>query len=666
MYHYIIKVLKIPKLEEIYQKCYTVRVKKFEQDVIVGFFDRIKKFKKQLDKVESSIYEGKQSFLEIYELNLKLEAEIAQRTKELDTANQQMLTFQHILDMMNSSKPLSSVLNAIVTSLQGELGYLHSCIVKKMSDSQGEYLKMMAYSGSMFEAKFRSVFNCEPSEMRFVYPNISEVYDTIDCDKIYTSRDILKLITNTLHDVDRDIIEKELNRTATKSYILIPLSYNHSHFGSLIVFSSREEASESELKFLKLFSKQIELAITIAGLFQTVKEQAVTDGMTGLYNRRYFEEFVQKEATRSKRQNLKFSIIGIDLDHLKRINDKFGHNYGDMAIKAISEVLKSSCRTIDIAARMGGEEFNVILPGVDTQGGMIFAERIRKTIESIPLEKIGHITASIGVGAYMEHSDDIDELSELVDHAMYESKRSGRNRVTVAKPASETSWQDVAISAFTDILSKHRIPIDKRTSLALNKKLQEMNINNDMLYQVSDTLISTYNPKHSYGGTKKKVILATLLAKRFELPKENIDKLKIAVLLYDIGNTMLPKEVLFKTTPLSDDERESIKQHPLIAAREILKPISDVGDIIPIIEKHHENWNGSGYPEHLSGESIPIESQIILIVDSYFALLEDRPYRKAMPKQDAVKTILVESGTKWSEALANEFAAVINNEDFND
>ena len=88
----------------------------------------------------------------------------------------------------------------------------------------------------------------------------------------------------------------------------------------------------------------------------------------------------------------------------KKINDKFGHNYGDMAIKAISEVLKSSCRTIDIAARMGGEEFNVILPGVDTQGGLIFAERIRKTIESIPLEKIGHITASIGVGTYMEHA----------------------------------------------------------------------------------------------------------------------------------------------------------------------------------------------------------------------------------------------------------------------
>lgn len=632
----------------------------------MGFFDRIKSFKKELEKVETSIYAGKQSLLEVYELNLKLEAEIAERTRELDTANKQMLTLQHIWDMMNSSKPLSSVLNAIVSSLQGELGYLNSCIAKKMVDGEGEYLQMMAYSGPIFESLFRSIFGCEPSEKRFYDHNIEEIYTSIEKDEIYISKDVARLIKSTMPNVSDEVVEKELGRSGTKAYILIPLTYNHTHYGSLVVFSSREDASVNELKFLKLFSKQIELAMTIAGLFQTVKEQAVTDSMTGLYNRRYFEEFLRKETIRSKRQNTKFSIIGIDLDHLKKINDKYGHNYGDVAIKAISEVLKGSCRTIDIAARMGGEEFNVILPGVDSQGGLVFAERIRKTIESIPLEKIGHITASIGVGTYMEHSEDVYELEELVDHAMYESKRNGRNRVTLAKPASETSWQEVAINAFTDILSKHRIPIDKKTAVSLNKKLQEMNINNDILYQVSDALVSTYNPDHEVGGTKKKIILATLLAKRFDLPKENIDKLKIAILLYDIGNTLLPKEILGKTTPLSEEELASIKQHPLIAAREILKPISDIGDIIPIIEKHHENWDGTGYPGHISGDKIPIESQIILIVDSYFALMEDRPYRKAMSKHDALKTILIDSGNKWSAALADEFAAVTNNEDFND
>ena len=107
----------------------------------------------------------------------------------------------------------------------------------------------------------------------------------------------------------------------------------------------------------------------------------------------------------------------------------------------------------------------------------------------------------------------------------------------------------------------------------------------------------------------------------------------------------------------------SIKQHPVIAAREILEPISAISDIIPIIEKHHENWNGTGYPNQISGKNIPIESQIILIVDAYFALLEKRPYRDAMSKEEAINTIMEDSDSKWSAKLANEFVSVIR-EDF--
>ncbi len=621
----------------------------------MGFFDGLRNIKKEIDRVESSVYSGKQSLMEVYERNVKLEAEIAARTKELDTANRQMLTLQHIWDMMNSSKPLSSVLNAIVSSLQGELGYLHSCIAKRLVDKDGIYLQLVACSGELFGDSFLEKFNCEPCDLRLKFPDIEELSHTIENNKIYYSNDILTLLKSVVPDASEEFITELAKATNTKSYVLVPLAYKHSHFGSLLVFSSREDATENELNFLNLFAKQIELAITIADLFQAVKEQAITDGMTGLYNRRYFEEFIKKEAIRANRQNQKFTVIGLDLDHLKKINDKYGHNYGDLAIKAIAEVLKSSCRSIDIAARMGGEEFNVILPGVDSQGGLIFAERIRKTIESISLEKIGHITASIGVGTYFEQSEDVDELLELVDNAMYHSKRNGRNQVTLSKPITETSWQEVAIATFVDILNKHQIPININTS----KLLEGMGGNNETLYRVSDELVSTYNPEHQEGGTKRKVILATLLAKRLDLPKESIDKLKVAVLLYDIGNTMLPKELLAKKEPLSEEDKVSIKQHPIIAAREILQPISRINDIIPIIEKHHENWNGTGYPSNISGEDIPTESQIILIIDSYFALMENRPYRAAMSKDEAIKTILEEANSKWSDKLATEFVEIV-------
>ncbi len=625
----------------------------------MGFFDSIRNFKNKLDQVESSVYSGRQSLLEVYERNAKLEAEIAQRTNELDRANKQMLTLQHIWDMMNSSKPLSSVLNAIVNSLQGELGYLYSFIVKQKSDNDGKYLQIVASSRDDLGVQFYNYFNCDVTEYHMRFPEFDELREAVLNNRIYQSADLEKLICGFIPNLDKDKVSTFLKKAKMKSYILVPLTSKQTHFGSLIVFSSRETVSDSELNFLSLFAKQIELAITIADLFQAVKEQAITDGMTGLFNRRYFEEYIKKEAVRAERQNQKFTVIGLDLDHLKQINDKYGHNYGDMAIKAIAEVLKSNARSIDIPARMGGEEFNLILPGVDSAGGCIAAERIRKAIEAVNLEKIGHITASLGVATYLEHSDDIDELLELTDQAMYESKRNGRNRVTIAKPAYETSWQDVAINTFIDILSKHRIPIDEIMSNQLAQKLQEMNINNEKLYQVADTLVSTYNPEHQAGGVKQKVLIASLLGKRFDLPKESIDRLKVAVMLYDIGNTMLPKELLRKKEPLTEEDKNYIKQHPLIAAREILKPISNIVDIIPIIEKHHENWDGKGYPSQISGTDIPVESQIILIIDSYFALLEKRPYREAMSKEEALSLIEQEINQKWSEKLAREFIAIV-------
>ncbi len=629
----------------------------------MGFFDNIKNIRQRIDEIESSVYSGRQSLLEVYERNARLEEEIAQRSRELDRANKQMLTLHHIWEMMNSSKPLANVLNAIVNSLQGELGYFYSFIVKRMSDENGEFLQVVAHSNEEIKERFSNYFKCDVQDYRLCYPDsIPDLKKILADDGFYQSQDIGSFIQALIPEFEKERFENFIKTEKLKSYILIPLNYKQSRFGALVVFSARESVTENERNFLNLFARQIELAITIANLFQVVKEQAVTDAMTGLYNRRYFEDFIKKEAIRSDRQNQKFTVIGIDLDHLKQINDVYGHNYGDIAIKTIADILKNNARSIDIAARMGGEEFNLILPGVDSAGGCIAAERIRKAIAAVPLEKIGHITASLGVATYLEHSDDIDELLELTDQAMYQSKRNGRNRVSLAVPSNETSWQNIAINAFTDILTKHRIPIDEEFINKLIQKIMRSSLGNDRLYQVADSIVSTYNPEHSEGAAKQKVLFATLLAKRFDLSKADIDRLKIAILLYDIGNTMLPKEILAKKEPLTEEDKNSIKQHPVIAARKILEPISNVVDLIPIIEKHHENWNGSGYPNNLSGEEIPIESQIILIIDAYFALLEDRPYRKALSQADAILQIEKDINVKWNEKLAREFISIVQND----
>ena len=630
----------------------------------MNFFENLKDIYKKVSEVESIVYHNKQDYLEVYERNIQLEKEIEERTRELNIANKRMLTLQHIWDMMNASRPLQSVLETIVNNIQGELGYLHCNIIKKCEDEKGTYLAVLAQSDDPSIKRVNKLIKTPIQTRRLIYNEDSVYARAAEAKKIMQTTDIGGTLKSVIPETSDDIIDEIEQGSPSRSIITVPLYNRNSLFGWFDVFSSRKDLTEGETDFLTIFAQQIEMAITIAGLFEEVKAQAVTDSLTGLYNRRYFEEYLKKEVRRALRQKQPFSIIGLDLDHLKEINDKYGHAYGDLAIKTVASVLKNNARAIDTAARMGGEEFNVILPGVESEGAMVAAERIRKALEDEELDTIGHITASIGVATFLEHSDNIEDILELTDQAMYSSKRNGRNRVTLAKPISETSCQEIAVNTFTDILSRHNIPINPDLTEELKNKLKnnENEIPKEVLYSVADMLTQSYNPLHHKGTVKSKVLLAVSLAKRFDLPKDDIDKLKIAMLLYDIGNLMLPQELLQKTAPLTEEERNHIKEHPIIAAREILQPISYVQDIIPIIEHHHENWDGTGYPSKIAREEIPMTSQIILIVDAYFALIEPRTYRAELTPKQALEVIRQDAGKKWNTALVQEFISLIDHD----
>jgi len=251
---------------------------------------------------------------------------------------------------------------------------------------------------------------------------------------------------------------------------------------------------------------------------------------------------------------------------------------------------------------------------------------------------------------------------------MYKAKINGRNQVQITKPQKESNWQKVALDAFIDILSKRRIPVPDYFSQELSEKLGSASLtgknSKDVLYSVVDLISQTYNYMHQKGETKSKVLLAVMLAKKLGLTKGEIDKLKIAMLLYDIGNIMIPETIFNKSGPLSDEEKLQVQTHPVIAAREILEPISSIQDIIPIIEYHHENWDGSGYPKQISGNEIPITSQIILLVDAFFALTQDRPYRQANSVEKAIEIIRCGGGKQWNEQLVEEFVYIVRNESF--
>lgn len=632
----------------------------------MGLISIFQNYLNKIKQVENNITYSTRGFLEVYERNAALEKEIELRTHELSQANQTLLTLRNIWDMMNSSQPLSNVLEKIVNSLHGEMGYVNSTIFQFCEDGDGKYFQAKSFSMSPIFQKLMNHLKIPLDRYRFPYNEDSIFIKALESKKIHYTNDFAELMTQLLEGFPNTDIHDVLKMGVTKCVIVVPLFKNKEPFGCLVVSSHREDATDTELNFLNLFANQIELAITIAGLFEEVKKQAITDPLTGLFNRRFFEDNIIKEAERSLRLKQPFSLISLDLDYLKSINDTYGHQYGDIAIKTISNVIKTKARSIDIPARIGGEEFNVILPGIDSYGALIAAERVRAAIEMADVEKVGHITASIGVATFLEHSDRVDELIEMADQAMYKAKISGRNQVQITKLQKESNWQKTAVDAFLDILSKHRIPVPEDISADLKSKLANVSIVNrnsrEILYSVVDILSKTYNYSHQTGLTKSKIFLSVMLAKKLDLTKSEIDKLRIAVLLYDIGTAMLPEDILNKTEPLTPEERARIQEHPVIAAREILQPISNIQDIIPIIEYHHENWDGTGYPKKISGNEIPITSQIILLVDAFYALIQERPYRQAYSVEKAIEIIRSGSNKKWNEKLIEEFIYIVRNE----
>mgnify|MGYP003290596277 CR=1 FL=1 len=632
----------------------------------MGILDWISQSAKKLKDVENQINEETRDVYEVYQRNVILEREIAQRTEELRLANQTLLTLEQVWDMMNSSRPLSSVLETIVSSLYGEFGYIYSFIAQKQYDENGTSYGLRTYLENDFSLQLAEITNSTIYDFKLFPPKDGLIENAIAKKEVGYYISVKDLLEDNIPNADMAKVEKFADNYNVKTIIILPISVQNQFSGFLSVFSPRKELKDDELSFLNLFTRQIELAITIANLFETVKKQAVTDHLTNLFNRRFFEDALHREATRSLRTKQPFCLLGLDLDHLKRINDTYGHSMGDKAIATIANVITKTSRSVDIPSRYGGEEFFVILPGIDAKGGLIAAERLRSTIESTPVEGLEEgITASLGVASFIEQTTNIDELFEMCDKAMYSSKQKGRNQVTLADTDNMTSWQDVAIDAFVDILTQHRIPFNKNLATDLIEKLQIKQQDSsgastqEMLFSIVDSISKSYFPLHPDGSTKNKVALATLIAKRLNLPKGEVDKLKIAMLLYDIGNTMMPKDIMKKAAPLNNNEKKEIQKHPVVGAQEILAPIGSVSNIIPIIEDHHENWDGSGYPNQKKGDEIPVTSQIILIVDSYFAMISFRPYRKAYTIEEAIEEIKSNANKKYSPEIAQAFVHAI-------
>jgi diguanylate cyclase (GGDEF)-like protein len=415
-----------------------------------------------------------------------------------------------------------------------------------------------------------------------------------------------------------------------------------------------------DMNMIMALAERVAVDIAHKELFEQVERQAVTDPMTGLYNRRHFSEQLSKEIDRNQRFGHPFSYIILDLDFLKKINDSLGHQFGDAAIKHIANVIKKCVRDVDTTARYGGEEFVVLLPETDVGGARVVAERMCVAIAELPVDGIGTVTASIGVATFPYDAQDRDKLTELADQALYLAKHRGRNQVCSVSDDLTPSLEQRGEEA---------LEIQKATIKAKAEELDPIDLKlvaEHGLLGILGAVIKMIEAKDAYANDRspRAVDYAAKLAQALHLSREHTTIISLAAILHNIGKIGIPEEILQKKEALTDDERKLIQQSPTVGAK-LLEPAKHLHRVASVVEAYHEHWDGTGYPKGLRGEQIPLESRIIALIDAYVAMTSERPYRAAMKNHEAAAILQAGAAKEWDPRLVKLFLAVLQKESRN-
>ena len=386
-----------------------------------------------------------------------------------------------------------------------------------------------------------------------------------------------------------------------------------------------------------------------------LRQLSLKDPGTGLYNHRYLEEIIEAEFHRAQRYAHSISVIMLDIDYFKSINDVYGHQFGDLVLKQFARQLKQMVRRYDTVIRFGGEEFIIISPGTDRSIALILAQRLLEAIELYNFGDKKHtvrLQLSIAVASYPD--DKIVsgmDLIEVSDHILNKAKEYGGNRVYSSLDMRDREISVLEKSGESPEVKQLRSKIEKITKRA-----------NQNLIESIFAFAKTIELKDHYTGehVERTVHYAVETAKGLSLPKDKIEFIRQASMLHDLGKIGISERILLKRSKLTKSEFEEIKKHPQIAV-DILRQIQFLHSIIPLIFCHHEKWNGRGYPSGLKGEEIPLGARIVAIADVFQALISDRPYRKAYPKDRAIKIIKAGSGTQFDPRIVCVFLKILRN-----
>lgn len=380
-------------------------------------------------------------------------------------------------------------------------------------------------------------------------------------------------------------------------------------------------------------------------LSKELEQLTLKDSHTGLFNHRYLKEALENAFAEATRQSSHLSVIMMDIDYFKSINDVYGHMFGDLVLKQFAMQLKKIVRPYDIIVRYGGEEFIIISSDTNKENALILARRILDKINLFNFGDRKHrvkIKISLAIASYPQDNALTGmDLVELADQLLSKAKESGGNRVDISK-SNGIITESSDVQSLKDKIAK----LTKRASQSL--------IESTFAFAKTIELKDHYTRKRVDSSVRYTVEIA----RQLNLPKEKIELIRQATMLHDLGKIGISEEILYKKSGLTKKEFIEIKKHPQIAA-DIIRPIQALRPIISSLLCHHERWDGKGYPKGLRKDSIPLGARIIAVIDVYQALVSNRPYRKAYSKKKAAAIIQKGSGTQFDPAIVKIFLKIL-------
>jgi diguanylate cyclase (GGDEF)-like protein/putative nucleotidyltransferase with HDIG domain len=428
----------------------------------------------------------------------------------------------------------------------------------------------------------------------------------------------LAVAPTALHDI-RDSATNGRGPMAWHSHwLLVPL---HDPDGDVVGViwvddpSDRLLPTTDRLQALRAFANQASAAIESGRRLEHLRHLAEHDPLTGLRNRREFEPRIERRMS----SDTGASLLVCDLDNFKRVNDSLGHQTGDDVLRRFADVLRRCTRGSDVPTRLGGEEFAVVLPGTPGDEALIVAERLRLAVRAEFLGFATPVSVSVGIAASSADLDTAPDLLRAANRALYAAKRLGRDRCVL--------YHAETLSLLDDLREAGGASDDQLAAA--------------MLLAETLDLRDGGTARHSQTVGR----LCEMVARQLGWPAMRGERVRAAGVLHDIGKLGISDKVLQKPHGLDVGEWEEIRRHPEIGAR-ILEH-AHLRDIAVWVLRHHERFDGRGYPDGLAGEDIPIEARVLAVADAYEAMIADRPYRNGLTAEAAEAELRESAGTQF-------------------